>query len=803
MPPPTLMPRPGPDHAPLAEMTAVELEATLAALPGKRDALREAFDRLAACSPSPLLFAWVDIDAHLSSLHSSISLRVRQVRALEAALAAAAPAETRADGMGENLEEEEEEEEEEVVEVEEQVEEEVMEVVEMIDEEVLEVEEEVEEEEEEVFEVEEFVEQEEEKDDGEMQERDNDEADDKIGEDGKDEEAMDEVLQEEEVAEVVDDRISNNMKDDKEAMGKEQAASEEMQVANEEMQSTEDAEKASQEKEDANMEEEQSTEDATKASQEKDDANMEEKITEDAKKSPQDKEDASMEEEQDTDMEEAVTKKASTAQGKEEEACGEEKREQKSHEEEVAKNVVKEDAAVPNEPSQDQGSQTLPGGFSDRGAACADMDAQRLVKLLFTTTGLNLKLQAALHRAPDAAALALHIVELFLHDKMLKTNKAWVNCVGLIRMVPVVVTELSAETIELAKPVAKDWKEMIDSPECCMVLGSLASWGLLYFLISYNIVSEFETKEIFCLFATMPRKQQKMNYAMLFKDLQLTDRIPELMDYFIENGQQMDVLYWARVFNLVDKYPPVSLLKGYVEKAKQTAIEISQKNMTDQSLSVVIKELDNLRRAQVHAERQIADPSLSTSIRAEISDLLEEFGKRKKRLAESNTTSTSNSQQQNEPSKKHKKEKDHKGQENQQQGKQSKPGEKLDKKLGKAQQKQQQQKQEDKPQEKQQQSKQQDAKQKQQQSKQQHVKRPRQHTPKLSAWASPMVQNVPLRDHFGHPPYTAIHGVYHGYPAQSGWLGVPCVPPFPPQHGAPEYIMPFNPFNPHPKFYPW
>ena len=58
----------------------------------------------------------------------------------------------------------------------------------------------------------------------------------------------------------------------------------------------------------------------------------------------------------------------------------------------------------------------------------------------------------------------------------------------------------------------------------------------------------------------------------------------ELMDYLIENGQQIDVLYWARVFNLVDKYPPVSLLKGYVEKAKQTAIEISQKNITRESL---------------------------------------------------------------------------------------------------------------------------------------------------------------------------------------------------------------------------
>src|SRR6185312_11646971 len=58
----------------------------------------------------------------------------------------------------------------------------------------------------------------------------------------------------------------------------------------------------------------------------------------------------------------------------------------------------------------------------------------------------------------------------------------------------------------------------------------------------------------------------------------------ELMDYLIENGQQVDVLYWARVFNLVGKYPPVSLLKGYVEKAKQTAIEISQKNITRESL---------------------------------------------------------------------------------------------------------------------------------------------------------------------------------------------------------------------------
>ncbi|OEL28240.1 hypothetical protein BAE44_0010741, partial [Dichanthelium oligosanthes] len=420
------MPRLGPDLPPPEEMTVAELEAAFAVLPSKRDALREAFDRLSACSPSPLPFPWGDLEAHISSLHSSISLRFRQVGALEAARpapAAAAPAETRGGGTGEN------------------------------------------------------------------------------------------------------------------------------------------------------------------------------------------------------------------------------------------------------------------------------------------------EFHAAARCSPDAAALALHAVELFLHNKMLKTNKTWVNCVGLIRMLPVVVTKPSADTIEQAKRVAKDWKEMIDNPGSCMVLCSLASWGLLYFLISYNIVSEFETKEIFCLFGTIPRKQQKMNYAMLFKGLGLFIFSAELMDYLIGNGQQIDALYFARVFNLVDKYPPVSLLKGYVEKAKQTAVEISQKNVTHQSLvcarnrlssriqsAVIIKELENLRRAHDLAKQQITDSSLRTSIGAEINALLGEFGKRKRSLSNSSTASTSNSQQQHtESNKKHKKEQEHhEEQESQQQGKQSKSGEKLEKKQDKPQQKQQQQKQEDK-----------------------------------------------------------------------------------------------------------
>jgi hypothetical protein len=219
-------------------------------------------------------------------------------------------------------------------------------------------------------------------------------------------------------------------------------------------------------------------------------------------------------------MNETAAKMASSLQHKEVETC-DKKQEQDAHEKvEGAKNVT-------DQVSSDRGNRAVPCRSDDRTVTCANMNAQRLVKLICTNTEFNSEFHAAARRAPDAAALALHVVELFLHNKKyVKTSKVWASCVGLFRMVPVVVTKPSADTIEQAKRVAKDWKEMIDNPESCNVLGSLASWGLLYFLISYNIVTEFDTKEIFHLFGSIPFKQKKKSAVLLLKGLGLVNRIP-------------------------------------------------------------------------------------------------------------------------------------------------------------------------------------------------------------------------------------------------------------------------------------
>jgi hypothetical protein len=512
-----------PDPPALVAMTVAELEAAIAALPGKWGALREAFDRLAACSPSPLPFAWEDLDGYISSLQSSVALRFRQVRALEAAgavPAAAASLVTRGDGKGENqeLEEDDELDEDVAVEVEEKV---AVEVEEEADEEIQEADsdkicnDEKDGKEAREVEVEKEV-AELEKADEDMQEANSDKFcnDEKDGNETREVEVEDEVAELEkkadlEMQEVDYDKICNDEKDEK--GGKEEVVEEEgvEEASNIKIGNEIKYEKESREEEQASKVNEQ---DPDKEMQvvDKDKLN-----TKGAFKASQDKE-----KDQDTNMDETVTKMASSVQHKEgeEEACDRKQKEaqkQDLHEKvEGTKNA------------KDQGNRALPRRSDDCTVACAYMDAKRLVKLVCTNTDLKSELHAAFRCAPDAAAVALHVVELFLHNKtFVRTNKVWANCVELVQMVPVFVTKPSADTTEQAKRMAKDWKEMIDSPESCYVLGSLASWGLLYFLISYNIVTEFDMKEIFRLFGNIPFKQKKKS-AMLLKGLGLSNRIP-------------------------------------------------------------------------------------------------------------------------------------------------------------------------------------------------------------------------------------------------------------------------------------
>ncbi|CAM0943765.1 unnamed protein product [Alopecurus aequalis] len=648
-------------------MTTAELEAAIAALPAKKDALREAFDRLAACSPFPLPVTWDDLDAHISSIQSSISLRHRQLRVLEAARPTPAPTGDDEKRTHQETSEEEDEAEEEYEEV-------VEEVV-------------VEEEEEEAEEVE--VEEEEEEVEKELEEEEEEvDANNVANKEHNSEEEMLE-LEEDEVKEPNKDFLATDEADDKE-------------------QKVHKVE---------NGEEEQ----------EESDGEMEKEETGEAKK--------------------VLSKGVYPAL------------------EGVEKYLVK---------------------------ACVTMNTASLVNIVLKNNipRQEYPVAQAVRHAKDAAALILDVVRRLLPNKKIKANKVWENCVMLIRCVPLVEPKLSVHTTEQAKQLAKDWKKAIDDGD----LGYLAPWAFLYFLISYNIVSEFDAGEIIRLFGTIPRKYQRKSCIRLCKGLGLVSRISDLIDYLIGNGQELSAIQMIQVLKLVEKYSPLSLLERYVEKAKRTALELFSKNLLDKSVKLAkTKEIENLWLAHTMIKQQHPDSSRSITILEEINNLLAEY--------------TKSRQKEQKYQKRKKEQQQHEGQDRQVQGKQRKLAGNQEQPQEKGQQLPPCKPQESRDQQRHENKGNAQAKKQKQQQQQiephQHLNQPRPCVTKLATpvgpspgFVPPAVPNVAHISPIGHQPFAVMPGALQPrFPGIQGALGA---------NGVPPQYNPFqqNPSYSNPSFYP-
>ncbi|RLN43277.1 uncharacterized protein C2845_PM01G37860 [Panicum miliaceum] len=103
------------------------------------------------------------------------------------------------------------------------------------------------------------------------------------------------------------------------------------------------------------------------------------------------------------------------------------------------------------------------------------------------TMGLGLPCHPTMD-ATDPHATLVRAVGGFLVSAVRKTNRFWGNCVALIECLPGLAAP-SADALEQAERVARDWKEMVDGkPWSGRDMSQMAGWGLLTFLASYNII---------------------------------------------------------------------------------------------------------------------------------------------------------------------------------------------------------------------------------------------------------------------------------------------------------------------------
>ncbi|CAN6304412.1 unnamed protein product [Urochloa humidicola] len=280
------------------------------------------------------------------------------------------------------------------------------------------------------------------------------------------------------------------------------------------------------------------------------------------------------------------------------------------------------------------------GGEAPPTSAAAAADASALAGLLCLSGQSSLRARREflpkLLAAADPHALLLRAVGGFLAASAPhKTNRFWENCVALIECAPRLAAP-SAGAIVMADGVARDWKEMVlGKPRSCgEMMSRMAGWGLLTFLASYNIVLEFDADEITRLFGNLA-PQTKNTCLDLCERLGLIEKMNDSINHFIENGQPLDAIRLTHTFNLTHKYPPLTIMKDYIENAKKTAEDIlSKESYTLESLNQAIaKNVNALIFSWSAIDGCNIDPAHRNSIKAEITHLLHKYANKKQSLA--------------------------------------------------------------------------------------------------------------------------------------------------------------------------
>ncbi|KAM0916961.1 hypothetical protein ACQ4PT_009808 [Festuca glaucescens] len=244
----------------------------------------------------------------------------------------------------------------------------------------------------------------------------------------------------------------------------------------------------------------------------------------------------------------------------------------------------------------------------------------------------------ALLGAAEPHALVVGAVRDFLFRTDPKNNTHWDNCGSLLHCARELTDEPFAGTLEQANRLAEVWKEMIGKPESSRDLGRLAVWGLLRFLVLYNITLEFDAYEIIHHLGSIPAKK-KRHCIELCNRLGLIHTMTDSVNHLIQNGQQLDAIRLACVLNLTDKYPPLSMMNEYVDKAKKTAQEIlSMESDSPESLNqAMTKQINALMLSWRAVDEYNIESVHRNSIKAEITRLLHEYAHKRQSLSDASS----------------------------------------------------------------------------------------------------------------------------------------------------------------------
>ncbi|TKY51163.1 FRIGIDA protein 4a [Spatholobus suberectus] len=186
--------------------------------------------------------------------------------------------------------------------------------------------------------------------------------------------------------------------------------------------------------------------------------------------------------------------------------------------------------------------------------------------------GLRAEVPVALAECVDPAKFVLEAIsEVFPIDKRGEKpghDLGWACVLVLESLIPVVVDPVIGKSRLLVTPTVKDqateiaetWKASLEE-----------RGGVENHVVSFGIVQK-EDLDLYrkLVIASAWRKQM----PKLALSLGLAQQMPDMIQELISKGQQLDAVHFTYEVGLVDKFPPVPLLKSFIKDAKKVAASI-------------------------------------------------------------------------------------------------------------------------------------------------------------------------------------------------------------------------------------
>jgi len=214
---------------------------------------------------------------------------------------------------------------------------------------------------------------------------------------------------------------------------------------------------------------------------------------------------------------------------------------------------------------------------------CEKMDGEGLKQFLADSPSdfrvIRNEVSAALRCAADPAKLVLQALKGFYpacNYRELPTDLVTQRyaCNLLLECLPFVLSpdEVSSEAKKDAQEIAASWKSKLNL-DAESRIKFVEAHAFLQLLASYGISKEFKDDDLCELVPSIYRHPETPE---LCRALQISHKIPDVVEKLSSSGKQIGAIQFIYAFGLVEKFPPVPLLKAYLEDEKRVSQELAQ-----------------------------------------------------------------------------------------------------------------------------------------------------------------------------------------------------------------------------------